>query len=210
MVILNVWRDVPGYEKFKVNRKGQIASYINNKINFMHQMLLDSGHYTVYLSITREKKRTLHVDYIVAIVFVDNPYNFKYVLHKDGNNGNNNADNLEWSPYPGLLEGEWKKIPGYSDYIVSEKGDVRSFKTKKFTLLTYDKTHCGYQNHNIYNDTKTRIHNYAHELVAMAFIPNPNNYKFVTHIDKNLRNNHYTNLKWTETSEEETYQEKEK
>ena len=35
-----------------------------------------------------------------------------------------------------------------------------------------------------------------HQLVAEAWIPNPNNYDEILHIDENNRNNHYTNLKW--------------
>ena len=35
-----------------------------------------------------------------------------------------------------------------------------------------------------------------HRLVAQAFIPNPNNYKEVNHIDCNRKNNVFTNLEW--------------
>lgn len=37
---------------------------------------------------------------------------------------------------------------------------------------------------------------YVHRLVAMAFIPNPNNYETVDHIDTNKLNNTLTNLRW--------------
>lgn len=35
-----------------------------------------------------------------------------------------------------------------------------------------------------------------HQLVAETFIPNPEGYTEIMHIDDNNRNNHYTNLKW--------------
>jgi hypothetical protein len=35
-----------------------------------------------------------------------------------------------------------------------------------------------------------------HQLVAEAFISNPNNYTEIDHIDRNKFNNHYTNLRW--------------
>jgi hypothetical protein len=35
-----------------------------------------------------------------------------------------------------------------------------------------------------------------HQLVAQTFVDNPHNYTEIMHIDENLRNNHYTNLKW--------------
>ena len=36
----------------------------------------------------------------------------------------------------------------------------------------------------------------VHRLVAKAFIPNPNNYREVNHIDENKDNNNYKNLEW--------------
>lgn len=37
-----------------------------------------------------------------------------------------------------------------------------------------------------------------HRLIALAFIPNPNNYTEVNHIDKNTSNNTINNLEWCE------------
>ncbi|MBL7683834.1 MAG: HNH endonuclease [Flavipsychrobacter sp.] len=37
---------------------------------------------------------------------------------------------------------------------------------------------------------------YIHRLVASAFVDNPNNYKYVNHIDGNPSNNHADNLEW--------------
>ena len=33
-------------------------------------------------------------------------------------------------------------------------------------------------------------------LVALTYIPNPDNKPFVDHIDRNRKNNHFTNLRW--------------
>lgn len=42
---------------------------------------------------------------------------------------------------------------------------------------------------------KTKHYQVA-RLVAIAFVSNPHDYKFVDHIDRNRRNNHYSNLRW--------------
>ena len=36
----------------------------------------------------------------------------------------------------------------------------------------------------------------VHRLVAMAFVPNPNNYNRINHKDENKSNNDYRNLEW--------------
>ena len=41
----------------------------------------------------------------------------------------------------------------------------------------------------------------VHTIIANCFVENPNNYKYVNHIDSNKKNNHPSNLEWCTNSE---------
>ena len=84
---------------------------------------------------------------------------------------------------------EWRKIANLNGYSVSNLGKVRNDKTGRI-LKTYDNGR-GYQKVEIKNKKW-----YIHRLVAQAFIPNPNNYPQVNHIDENPNNCRIDNLEW--------------
>lgn len=88
----------------------------------------------------------------------------------------------------------WKPIEDFKEkYEVSNFGRIKNKKTNHiykntnkngdyFSIVLYDKKH----------KRSTRIH----REVAKAFIPNPNNFSFVNHIDCNKQNNNVENLEW--------------
>lgn len=47
-----------------------------------------------------------------------------------------------------------------------------------------------------------------HKLVAITFLPNPNNFPIVDHIDRNRKNNTVTNLRWSNYSDNNKNQNK--
>ncbi|AZA17321.1 MAG: HNH endonuclease (endogenous virus) [Lactobacillus phage ViSo-2018a] len=53
-----------------------------------------------------------------------------------------------------------------------------------------------------------RIYLYVHRIVAICFIPNPNNYLEINHIDCNRVNNRLDNLEWCTHQENMTYSNK--
>lgn len=96
------------------------------------------------------------------------------------------------------------QIPGYEEYagryIVYEDGRVYGVKKKDF--LVPRKTEYGYWivDFNI-NGNITSKHVKISRLVALAFIPNPQNLPQVGHNDENKDNNDISNLYWTDAKE---------
>lgn len=88
---------------------------------------------------------------------------------------------------------DFKKIQGYSNYLIDTKGNIYSLKNNK--LLKNVKSNSGYYLVCLWGNGKKRNH-LVHRLVAETFIPNPNNYKEVNHKDFNKLNNNIKNLEW--------------
>lgn len=102
------------------------------------------------------------------------------------------------------MEEIWKDIPGYEGlYQVSSKGNVRSLNWRNcgFVRNLYLKKHNrGYRHVELAKDG-TRKAFTVHRLVAMTFIPNPNNYQTINHIDEDKTNNTVENLEWCTPSQ---------
>lgn len=89
---------------------------------------------------------------------------------------------------------EWKDVVGYEDYyMVSNDGYVFSKRSNR--IMNRSLTSMGYYRV-IFCIDKIEKAMYIHRLVAMAFIPNPNNYPCVNHKDENPKNNNVENLEW--------------
>lgn len=88
----------------------------------------------------------------------------------------------------------WKDVKGYENlYEVSENGDVRN--KKNLVIISVAKCNSGYLKVHLYKNNKC-TNKYVHRLVAEAFIPNPNKYRCVNHIDGDKLNNDKSNLVW--------------
>ena len=97
----------------------------------------------------------------------------------------------------------WKDIKGYEGlYKISSLGNIFSLISGRNRKLKLSKA--GYLMIDLYKNGEGKWFR-VHRLVAEAFIPNPNNYPIVLHLDNNKSNNHYNNLKWG-TVQENTQQ----
>jgi len=92
------------------------------------------------------------------------------------------------------------EIEGYNNYLIFEDGRVFSKKRPS--------TNGGFMKPNVKKDgyLQVQLNNYGqktfmiHRLIATYYIPNPNNYEEVDHIDRNRQNNSIDNLRWVDRS----------
>lgn len=97
----------------------------------------------------------------------------------------------------------FKDIKGYPGYQISSKGRVWSIKSKRY--LSPFVNNSGYLCINIIAANGKRKGELIHRLVALAFVPNPNGYPEVNHLDENKLNNEDTNLEWCTRKQNNNY-----
>lgn len=87
---------------------------------------------------------------------------------------------------------EWRDVPGYEGlYQVSNLGRVKNRNNQELKPMLRG----NYLSVNLWKDGIDRHYN-IHRLVAVCFIPNPQNDPVVNHKDKNTSNNSVDNLEW--------------
>lgn len=100
----------------------------------------------------------------------------------------------------------WKKIKDFPNYEISSYGRLKNLTTNYILTDRYKKS--GYAIASLYIGSKKSYNKYIHRLVAEAFIPNPNNYPTVNHIDFDKKNNRIENLEWATQSQQSLHNNK--
>lgn len=86
---------------------------------------------------------------------------------------------------------EFEEFKGYG---ITSCGRVWSFKTNRFLKPAKDEKEYFYVH--LSNGRQQSKIVRVHKLVALAYIPNPDNLETVDHIDENKEHNYINNLRW--------------
>ena len=142
---LEIWKDISGFEGlYQVSNMGRVRSvdrvvvfrtfFMPRKSQIIGQRETSTGYFDVIIS--KGSKQTLFkVHKLVAENFIENPHNYKLILHKNGDRLDNHAENLEFVPIThgkfnkveSLPNEIWKSIDGYEGwYEISDLGRVKT------------------------------------------------------------------------------------
>ena len=90
------------------------------------------------------------------------------------------------------------EIEGYENYLIYDDGRVYNKKFNKFMSIRTPNS--GYKYLNLWENGKRKTLK-IHRLVALQYIPNPENKPQVDHFDRDRSNNHVSNLRWVTSLE---------
>ncbi len=97
----------------------------------------------------------------------------------------------------------WRPISGYEGfYDVSDNGEVRNSRTGRILKQKVERN--GYVRVHLSKDGTARSL-LLHRVVANTFIPNPNGFLTVNHLDEDKTNNRLSNLEWANMSRQNSY-----
>lgn len=225
------WKWIPGFEgKYQASNLGRIKSFKINKTNgqIMQGSILKDGRIRINLEGTKYLLHRLILQTFVKqpdenhnlVLHLDgNPSNNNLENLKWGTYKDNANDKLMFARCAQkrketadkrlqeqslIIDNEiWKDIQGYeNEYQVSNMGRIKSLKNKSKPLIMSPILSRTQNYYTIGLTQKGQKKQYnINRLVAEAFLPNPNNYKEVNHIDEDTTNNKADNLEWVEHSQ---------
>lgn len=215
--------NLANYENsYKISNYGKIYSLKNNI--YMKPTKNNNGYMQIRLYDSNIKSKTFRIHQLVAIMFIENKENKKYVDHIDRCRDNNYYKNLRWVTHVENMSNTSKKRnivknntviednknkfkqlgiinnQDYSDYSINEDGEVKNKHNKLLKAHIND----GYKHIRLVSKTKEIKNFRIHRLVAYTYLNKPDNFTdnlVVNHIDENRLNNNYKNLEWCSTAD---------
>jgi HNH endonuclease/NUMOD4 motif len=88
----------------------------------------------------------------------------------------------------------FKSIEEFPEYSISNTGKIKNKKGVEM-VIGKRKSNSGYLQVRFYHEGKY-YYRFVHRLLALAFVPNPNNYRTVNHVNGDKFDNRIENLEW--------------
>lgn len=97
---MNEWRRIPGFSDYEVSRDGRVRSWKRygpgDPPHVLSPKKRQNGYQEVNIFDDNDTKNHILVHRLVALTFLGIPASDEEVNHKDGDKGNNHANNLEY------------------------------------------------------------------------------------------------------------------
>jgi hypothetical protein len=193
------WRSITNIQGFQVSgyKISESGIVLSNKRGGDYQLkrTIKDKVPSVQLSIGTHYSRHFAIHLLVATIFIPNPNNYKFIRFKDDDPLNYHRNNLEWTDdlYLNDNQGNWEDMKYFTRYEICHSG-IRIKETKYPMKVSFDHD---YPNVFLTDDNGENRTLYIHILMAIQFIPNPNNYPIVNHMDTDKTNFNPNNLEWT-------------
>jgi hypothetical protein len=96
----------------------------------------------------------------------------------------------------------YKILDEYPDYCIFRDGVIWNVAgDEPIEIYGTIKHKSGYRNFCLHDKNRKQKSFQIHRLLALAFIPNPNNLEQIDHIDRDTSNNNLENLRWVSRSQ---------
>ena len=175
-----------------------IVKFINKKntLEDLYYKNLERGYQSDYGNNNDDKENKLKISYLFTTnknIKNDKIIPNKVIIKQEKEKVNNIYDDYEYEDKIITINNiSGKKLKKYDKYIISNNGKVYDIKSNEITPIDKNSKYIRYRLFS--NGNKTNYH--VHKLIATLYIPNPNNYTEVDHIDADPKNNDVSNLRW--------------
>ena len=88
-----IFRPIIGFNNYQISNFGRVK----NQYNYIMTSHTDRDNYCEIQLSNDNKRKDFMIHHLVAECYLSNPYNYRYVKHKDNNTLNNHVDNLYYT-----------------------------------------------------------------------------------------------------------------